>query len=285
MDRGLAPSRARAQSLILGGKVRTGVGDAGRVDRKAGDLVDTTIAIALLARDPFVGRGGHKLVAALDAFQINPRNAVCLDVGASTGGFTDVLLQRGARRVYALDVGRGQLAEALRHDPRVVSMERTNARGITASTLPEPITLATVDVSFISLRLVLAPIISVFGPEGGSIVALVKPQFEAGRGQVPGGVVRDPAIHRATVERVVSFAAISGLVARAVVASPILGPEGNREFLVHLVVPNTAPGVDATSPADATSQPDANPLADAIPRAVDPELLERITLITEGGAR
>ncbi|HEX9550179.1 MAG TPA: TlyA family RNA methyltransferase, partial [Candidatus Limnocylindrales bacterium] len=148
VDRGLAETRARAQALILGGKVRTGIGDGARVDRKAGDLVDDDIDLELVGREPYVSRGGHKLAAALDAFGIEPAGRVCLDVGASTGGFTDVLLQRGAARVYALDVGRGQLAEQLRRDPRVVSMERTNARTITAATLPEPISLATIDVSF-----------------------------------------------------------------------------------------------------------------------------------------
>ena len=263
VDRGLAPTRARAQALILGGKVRTGTGDAGRLDRKAGDLVTPDIELAVLEPDPFVSRGGHKLVAALDAFGIDPRDAVCLDVGASTGGFTDVLLQRGARRVYALDVGRGQLAEALRRDPRVVSMERTNARSITAGTLPEPVTLSTIDVSFISLRLVLDPVRQAFGPAGGSVVALVKPQFEAGRGQVPGGVVRDPDVHRATVERVAVAASEGGLVPRDVIPSPILGPEGNREFLLHLEVP-------AASSA-------------AVPRPVVPaELADRIAAATAG---
>jgi 23S rRNA (cytidine1920-2'-O)/16S rRNA (cytidine1409-2'-O)-methyltransferase len=248
VDRGLAPSRARAQALILGGKVRTGHGDAARVDRKAGDLVENDLDIQLVERDPYVSRGGHKLAAALDAFGIDPGGRTCLDVGASTGGFTDVLLQRGALRVYALDVGRGQLAEALRRDPRVVSMERTNARTITPATLPEPVDLAVIDVSFISLRLVLAPIASALGRDGGSgtsggssgsgiggdIVALVKPQFEAGRVQVRGGVVRDPAVHRSTIEAVVAAAATAGLAARDVIPSPILGPEGNREFLLHL---------------------------------------------------
>jgi len=236
VDRGLAPSRARAQALILGGKVRTGHGDAARVDRKAGDLVEEDLDIQLVERDPYVSRGGHKLAAALDAFGIDPGGRTCLDVGASTGGFTDVLLQRGARRVYALDVGRGQLAEKLRSDPRVVSMERTNARQMTAATLPEPVSLAVIDVSFISLRLVLAPIASALGRHGGSgdVVALVKPQFEAGRAQVRGGVVRDPAVHRSTIEAVVAAAATAGLAARDVIPSPILGPEGNREFLLHL---------------------------------------------------
>ena len=234
VDRGLAPSRARAQALILGGKVRTGSGDAGRVDRKAGDLVESDLDIELVERDPYVSRGGHKLAAALDAFAIDPAGRTCLDVGASTGGFTDVLLQRGARRVYALDVGRGQLAEALRSDPRVVSMERTNARTITPDTLPEAVSLAVIDVAFISLRLILAPVATAFDEPGGDIVALVKPQFEAGRAQVRGGVVRDPAVHRATVESVVVAAGAAGLAAQGVIPSPILGPEGNREFLLHL---------------------------------------------------
>jgi 23S rRNA (cytidine1920-2'-O)/16S rRNA (cytidine1409-2'-O)-methyltransferase len=158
---------------------------------------------------------------------------VCLDVGASTGGFTDVLLQRGATRVYALDVGRGQLSERLRRDPRVISMERTNARDLTAVTLPEPISIATIDVSFISLDKILGPVLATLKPRG-NIVALVKPQFEAGRGRTDKGVVRDPAIHREVLERVVTAAHDHGLGTRAVIPSPILGPEGNREFLVHL---------------------------------------------------
>lgn len=236
MDRGLAESRSRAQALILGGKVRTGIGDAARLDRKAGDLIDIDIEIEVIAPEPYVSRGGHKLAAALDAFGIDPAGRTCLDAGASTGGFTDVLLQRGAARVYAVDVGRGQLAEALRRDPRVVSMERTNARSLTAGSLPKPVSLATIDVSFISLGLVLGPVAATFRDAGGDIVALVKPQFEAGRGQVPGGVVRDPAVHRATIERVASAAVRAGLRPIDVVASPILGPEGNREFLLHLRV-------------------------------------------------
>ncbi|HEY6013086.1 MAG TPA: TlyA family RNA methyltransferase, partial [Candidatus Limnocylindrales bacterium] len=151
VERGLAESRARAQALVLAGKVGVGEGDAARRDRKAGDLVPADIALDVAAPEPYVSRGGHKLAAALDAFAIHPAGLVCLDVGSSTGGFTDVLLQRGASRVYALDVGRGQLAETLRRDPRVVSMERTNARALTASSLPESIALAVIDVSFISL--------------------------------------------------------------------------------------------------------------------------------------
>jgi 23S rRNA (cytidine1920-2'-O)/16S rRNA (cytidine1409-2'-O)-methyltransferase len=186
------------------------------------------------APEPYVSRGGHKLAAGLDVFGIDPSGLVCLDVGASTGGFTDVLLQRGATRVYALDVGRGQLAEALRRDSRVVSMERTNARTLTAATLPEKIALATIDVSFISLDRVLAPVASTLG-QRGQIVALVKPQFEAGRGRTERGVVRDPMVHREVLERIVDRAGSAGLGARDLVASPLAGPDGNREFLVHLV--------------------------------------------------
>jgi 23S rRNA (cytidine1920-2'-O)/16S rRNA (cytidine1409-2'-O)-methyltransferase len=240
VDRGLAASRARAQALILGGKVRTGSGDAARVDRKAGDLVDPRLEIELVEREPYVSRGGHKLAAALDAFGLDVAGKVCLDVGASTGGFTDVLLQRGAARVYALDVGRGQLAETLRSDLRVVSMERTNARTLTAATLPETVSLATIDVSFISLRLVLGPVATALDPAGGDIVTLVKPQFEAGRSLVRRGVVREPAVHRSTVEGVVVAATAAGLRPVDVIASPILGPEGNREFLLHLRAGRTA---------------------------------------------
>src|SRR5215216_5699458 len=146
VERGLAESRSRAQALLLGGKVRVGAGDGARFDRKPGDLVDPELLVEVTAPEPYVSRGGHKLAAALDAFGIDPVGRVCLDAGASTGGFTDVLLQRGAVRVYAVDVGRGQLAEPLRRDSRVISMERTNARTLTPTTLPEPVTLASVDV-------------------------------------------------------------------------------------------------------------------------------------------
>src|SRR6188768_923233 len=157
VERGLVETRSRAQALVLAGKVRVGDGDAARHDRKPGDLIDPATTVTVVAPEPYVSRGGHKLAAALDAFEIDPAGLVALDVGASTGGFTDVLLQRGASRVYALDVGRGQLAEPLRQDPRVVSMERTNARELTPTTLPEPVALATIDVSFISLAKVLGP--------------------------------------------------------------------------------------------------------------------------------
>jgi 23S rRNA (cytidine1920-2'-O)/16S rRNA (cytidine1409-2'-O)-methyltransferase len=240
VDRGLAESRSRAQALLIGGRVRVGAGDEARLDRKPGDQVDPATTIEVATPDPYVSRGGHKLAAALDDFGIDPAGRVCLDAGASTGGFTDVLLQRGAARVYAVDVGRGQLAESLRRDPRVVSMERTNARSLTDASLPEPVSLASIDVSFISLRLVLGPIATTFDQAGGDIVPLVKPQFEAGRGDVPGGVVRDPAVHARVLREVVDAARAAGLVPVGAIASPVLGPEGNREFLLHLRVPPRA---------------------------------------------
>ena len=247
VDRGLAESRSRAQALVLAGKVRVGQGDRARTDRKPGDVVDASTAVALLEAEPYVSRGGHKLAAALDAFGIDPAGRVCIDVGASTGGFTDVLLQRGAARVYAIDVGRGQLAERLRGDPRVVSMERTNARTLTPQTVPEPVQLAVVDVAFISLGLVLGPVASCFPPQGGDIVALVKPQFEAGRERVPGGVVRDAEVHLDVIRGVVAKARDLGLLPLDVIASPITGPAGNREFLLHAATGTgrAAPDLDA----------------------------------------
>lgn len=235
VERGLADSRARAQALILAGKVRTGIGDGARLDRKAGDLVDTGLEISLVEADPYVSRGGHKLAAALDAFAIEPAGLVCLDAGASTGGFSDVLLQRGAARVHAVDVGRGQLADRIARDPRVVTHDRLNARALTPATLGEPIDLAVIDVSFISLGLVLGPVASTLrAAPSAPIVALVKPQFEVGKGGTDHGVVRDPEVHRDVLRRVAGTAAGLGLGTRAVIASPILGPEGNREFLIHL---------------------------------------------------
>ena len=252
VERGLADTRSRAQALVLAGKVRVGVGDGARLDLKPGDAVDAATEIVVDKPDSYVSRGGHKLVAALDAFEIDPSGMTALDVGASTGGFTDVLLQRGARQVYAVDVGRGQLADRLRHDPRVTSQERTNARTLTAASFPEPIDLAVIDVSFISLDKVLGAVASTLAPQS-PIVALVKPQFEAGKGRTDHGVVRDPAIHREVLERVIAAAAERGLGTRAVIASPILGPEGNREFLVHL-----APG------------PGCAEIGDLVARVVEP---------------
>jgi 23S rRNA (cytidine1920-2'-O)/16S rRNA (cytidine1409-2'-O)-methyltransferase len=245
VERGLADTRARAQALVLAGQVRVGEGDGARRDRKSGDLVAVDVPIEVAGGQQWVSRGAHKLLAALDAFGVDPACRVAIDVGASTGGFTDVLLDRGATRVYALDVGYGQLAERLRHDPRVVSMERVNARSLDSATLPEPVDLAVVDVSFISLGLVLAPIREVLRDGAGPIVALVKPQFEAGKADAKGGVVRDPAIHRRVLRETVARAQAAGLGMRSVIPSPIHGPEGNREFLVHLEAGPGCADIDA----------------------------------------
>jgi 23S rRNA (cytidine1920-2'-O)/16S rRNA (cytidine1409-2'-O)-methyltransferase len=226
-----------------------GSGDAARRDRKPGDLVTADVALEIREPEPYVSRGGYKLVAALDAFGIDPAGRACLDVGASTGGFTDLLLQRGAARVYALDVGRGQLAESLARDPRVISMERTNARHLRPADLPEQVDLAVIDVSFISLRLVLGPAASCVR-DGGDVIALVKPQFEAGRGHAERGVVRDPAVHRSVVADVVAHARGLGLRPQGVIASPITGPQGNREFLLHLAVGGNGAAVDVADRLD-----------------------------------
>jgi 23S rRNA (cytidine1920-2'-O)/16S rRNA (cytidine1409-2'-O)-methyltransferase len=233
VELGLADTRSRAQALILAGRVRVGEGDSARGDRKPGDRIDPAVTVRVQEPDPYVSRGGHKLAAALDAFGIDPAGLVALDVGASTGGFTDVLLQRGAARVYAVDVGRGQLADRVRADARVVVMDRTNARSLGATSLPEPADLAVIDVSFISLELVLGPVVACLSADG-RVVPLVKPQFEVGRGQVRGGVVRDPVLHRAALERAIRAAGAAGLGTQGVVASPLLGPQGNREFLLDL---------------------------------------------------
>jgi len=231
VERGLVESRARAQALIRAGEITV----AGAVFDKPGMLVAVDAAIVLRAPAPFVSRSGGKLAAALDAFGLDPAGWVCLDVGASTGGFTDALLQRGAARIYAVDVGRGQLAWSLRTDPRVVSLERTDIRAV--DSLPEPIRLAAVDVAFISLRLVLPAVWRLLTSSGRAIV-LVKPQFEAGRQQVPrGGVVRDPAVHRAVMTQVLSWAQANGWRIADARPSPILGAAGNREFLALLTAP------------------------------------------------
>ena len=270
VERGLAESRARAQALVLAGQVRVGAGDAARHDAKPGDLVAREVDLAVDRPEPYVSRGGHKLAAAIDAFALDPAGRTCLDVGASTGGFTDVLLQRGAARVYAVDVGRGQLAERLRRDPRVVSMERTNARTLERALLGEAVDLASIDVSFISLRLVLGPVAACV-EAGGDIVALVKPQFEVGRGATDHGVVRDPAAHRSVLEGVISLAEALELEPRGLIRSPITGPEGNREFLLHLHV---ARGGDGPNVGDRPKVGDgaaaATVLASAIDEAVAP---------------
>ena len=240
VERGLAPTRARARALVLAGQVRVD----GATVSKAGTAVPDDANVALAAADhPYVSRGGVKLAHALDALGVVVAGRMALDVGASTGGFTDVLLRRGAARVAALDVGRGQLAWKLRQDPRVTVIEGVNARGLDRTSLPpafHPVDVVTVDVSFISLRLVLAPLPPLLRPDG-DVVALVKPQFEAGRAEVGRrGVVTDAAVHRRVVDEVRSAADRIGLRPVAEAPSPIAGAEGNREFFVHLR--NGAPG-------------------------------------------
>jgi 23S rRNA (cytidine1920-2'-O)/16S rRNA (cytidine1409-2'-O)-methyltransferase len=229
-ERGLATSRAQAQALILAGAVD--LEGAGTRTLKPGQLVASDASVSLVAKPKWASRAGAKLEHGLDAFGVDPAGLACLDAGASTGGFTDVLLGRGARIVYAVDAGRGQLIDRLRRDPRVVSMERTNLR--TLESLPEPIDLATLDLSFISLALVL-PTVRHLLADGARVVALVKPQFEAGRDSVPrGGVVRDPAVWNQVLHDVAAAARNAGLEAHGVVRSPISGGDGNVEFLVDL---------------------------------------------------
>jgi 23S rRNA (cytidine1920-2'-O)/16S rRNA (cytidine1409-2'-O)-methyltransferase len=230
VERGLAPSRERARALVLAGQVAVD----GRPVTKAGTAVDPHAAIALVAPDhPFAGRGGVKLAHALDAFGIAVTGRECLDIGASTGGFTDALLQRGAARVVALDVGHGQLDWTLRNDARVVVIERFNARRLRPSDLPGRVDVVTIDVSFISLRQILPVVPPLLAP-GADVVALVKPQFEAGRGEARKGVVRDPAVRERAVATVLAAAAEVGLAHVASTPSPIVGQKGNVEVLVHV---------------------------------------------------
>lgn len=233
VERGLAESRARAQALILAGRAFA----VGRRVDKPGEQLAVTAPLTLAGRDhPWVSRGGVKLAHAIDHFAIPVAGAVALDVGASTGGFTEVLLARGARLVYAVDVGHGQLAWKLRQDPRVVMRERTNARYLSRAEIPEPVDIVTVDASFIGLATLLPAPLALATPHA-RLVALVKPQFEAGRGMIgKGGVVRDPAVHRAVCERIAAWiAGQPGWAVAGIVESPITGPEGNREFLLYAV--------------------------------------------------
>ncbi len=230
VDRGLAESRARAAALILAGQVFAGE----RRVAKAGDLLPEGGPLELRGQDhPWVSRGGLKLVRGLDAFAIDPAGRTCLDVGASTGGFTDVLLARGAAKVYAVDVGHGQLAWKLRQDPRVAVLERSNARHLTAEQVPDPIGLVVCDASFIGLETVLPAALALVA-DAAFLVALIKPQFEVGKGRVgKGGVVRDPALHGEVCARIGAWlAARAGWTVLGIEESPITGPEGNKEFLI-----------------------------------------------------
>jgi 23S rRNA (cytidine1920-2'-O)/16S rRNA (cytidine1409-2'-O)-methyltransferase len=236
VERGLADSRSLAQRLVMAGQVRID----GQVALKPGSLVSGSVGLAVDLGPPYVSRGGEKLAAALDQFAINPQDKVCADLGASTGGFTDCLLQRGARKVYAIDVGKGILHWKLRQDNRVVVMEETNARYLEA--LPEPLDLVTIDASFISLKLLLPVALGWLGA-GGQVIALIKPQFEAGRAVVGrgDGVVRDPAVHAQVLQEVLSFASQSGFSIAGLLRSPLLGPKGNTEFLAWLGAPGSIP--------------------------------------------
>jgi 23S rRNA (cytidine1920-2'-O)/16S rRNA (cytidine1409-2'-O)-methyltransferase len=232
-QRGLVESRTKAQALILAGSVVAG---DHRVE-KPGQLLDDGISLRLKEQLKYVSRGGLKLEAALDHFGLSPEGRVCADLGASTGGFTDVLLQRGAAKVYAIDVGYGQLHPKLRADPRVQVHERVNARALSPDLLGERCSAAVADLSFISLRLVLPALVSVLRPHDAWICVLVKPQFEAGRKEVgKGGVVRDAAVHKRVVEEIGLEVQKLGLQLRGSVESPLEGPAGNREFLLAGVV-------------------------------------------------
>lgn len=229
VSRGLAPTREKAQAMILAGQVEVD----GRRAEKAGSPVSEDAELTVLGpAHPYVSRGGVKLAAALDAFSIDPAGLVCVDVGASTGGFTDCLLQRGARRVYAVDVGKGQLDAKLRTDPRVIVREGVNARRLSREEVPEPIALAVMDLSFISARLVIPAVLPLIEP-GGILIVLVKPQFEAGRREVPrGGVIRARETRERVMKEILEFTANLGLRLLGTIESPIRGARGNVEFLV-----------------------------------------------------
>jgi 23S rRNA (cytidine1920-2'-O)/16S rRNA (cytidine1409-2'-O)-methyltransferase len=233
VERGLAPTRSQAQALVLAGRVRG--------HTKAGDQVDEREELELVAPPRFVSRGGEKLAHALEELGVSVEGEDCLDVGASTGGFTDCLLQAGARRVIALDVGRSQLHERLRADPRVTVLERVNVRYLDCAQLPFAPTFVTCDVSFISLRAALPPALACAAP-GFRALALVKPQFEASRTEVGKGVVRDPAVHRRVLAAIVAAAPSWGTGVAGIVDSGLPGPKGNREFFVYLLHGRPQPG-------------------------------------------
>ena len=235
VSRGLALSRERAQALILAGAVVV----EGQPQAKAGTMIPAEAAISLTHDpQPYVSRGGVKMERALAFFPIDPAGRVIMDVGASTGGFTDCLLQRGAGRIYAVDVGYGQLAWQLQQDPRVVNLQRRNIRYLTSEEVGEQVDLVVIDTSFISLELVI-PAALRFLKAGGGLLALIKPQFEVGKGEVgKGGVVRDPEKHQQVIERISRFVAGKGLILHGVMESPLLGPKGNKEFFIYGELPN-----------------------------------------------
>ncbi|MBI2212426.1 MAG: TlyA family RNA methyltransferase [Acidobacteria bacterium] len=232
VERGLAATRAKAQSLVMARRVTV---NGIAVDKAGAGVANDDVVALVELEHPWVGRGGMKLAAALDRFAISPEGLVCADIGASTGGFTDVLLQQGAKKVYAIDVGYGQLDAKLRADARVVNREKCNARYLDASDFDDPVELVSIDVSFISLKLILPAVLELIVPRG-RVIALIKPQFEVGKGEVgKGGIVRDDAIRAAAVDGIVAFATALGFDVEGLIESPIKGAEGNVEYLVSLV--------------------------------------------------
>jgi 23S rRNA (cytidine1920-2'-O)/16S rRNA (cytidine1409-2'-O)-methyltransferase len=227
VERGLFDSRAKAQAAIAAGLVTANEAPV----RKASEEIAVDAALSATPVHPYVSRGGVKLAAALDHFKFDPNGRICLDVGASTGGFTQVLLERGAKRVYAVDVGHGQLHESLRGRPEIVSLEQTDTRTLSAAQLNEPPDLVTVDVSFISLKLALPPALAL-AKTPAQLIALIKPQFEAGRAQAKKGIVRDPAVHAAVCDDISAFVASLGWRVLGIIPSPIAGGDGNAEFLL-----------------------------------------------------
>lgn len=251
-DRGLAPSREWAKTTIMSGVVFVN----GQRAEKPGAAFPEDCEVSIRGETlRYVSRGGLKLEKALKAFEIDPTGMRCIDCGASTGGFTDALLQNGAEKVYAVDVGYGQLAWRLRSDERVICMERTNIRYVTGEQIPEPLDLAVMDLSFISLKLVLPPVRALLKPDG-HILCLIKPQFEAGKGKVgKKGVVRDKAVHFEVLEAFLAFAPTAGFTVMGLSFSPIRGPEGNIEYLCHLAVgEHEAPEMDIRAVVDASHQ-------------------------------
>lgn len=251
-DLGLTESREKAKTTIMSGLVFV---DGQRADKPGMQVApDASVEVKGSAL-PYVSRGGFKLEKALKVFPIEPTGKICMDCGASTGGFTDVLLKNGAARVYSIDVGYGQLAWSLRQDERVVNMERTNIRYISSEQVPEPIDIAVMDLSFISIKLVL-PAVCALLKEGADIMCLIKPQFEAGREDVgKKGVVRDKAVHLSVIESVLQFAASAGLTVIGLDYSPIKGPEGNREYLCYMKKGSfDAPEIDARAVVEASHE-------------------------------
>jgi 23S rRNA (cytidine1920-2'-O)/16S rRNA (cytidine1409-2'-O)-methyltransferase len=226
VGKGLFPSREQARRAVMAGEVKVGT----RIAAKPSELLDERAAIAVKPARKYVGRGALKLESALDYFKIDARGKIALDIGASTGGFTDCMLQRGAEKVYAVDVGHGQLDWKLRNDPRVIALERVNARSLSSNHIPEPADLCVIDVSFISLTLVLPNAFDLMTPTG-VIVALIKPQFELQRSEVGrGGIIRDPDLHRKAQDKIVAFVTHLGHVVTGIVASAVKGADGNQEF-------------------------------------------------------